>query len=121
MKYIILTGLIALVSFKSFAQKDCYLEITQDATRSSRIFYLSPNEVNEYDILDNEQAAMVIDILIRRETSCSYNDIKREDGISCYKLRTGNTCEILTSIGYFILHRSSYGNFDHSIIYTRWD
>jgi hypothetical protein len=121
MKYFVFTALIGLLSLNSFAQKDCYLEITQDATRSSRMFYLSPNEVTEYESLGEEQAAMVMDILLKRETSCSYNDVKREAGISCYKLRTGMTCEILTTIGYFILHRSSYGNFDHSVIYTRWD
>jgi hypothetical protein len=114
--------IILSVFFSSLVKADCYLEITQNGSRSTRVFNLAPDEVDEYEVLNEEKALHVLSILIKRETSCKVEDIlKGEKPASCYHLRTGVTCEVLTTIGYFIIHRSSYGVFDHSIIYTRWD
>lgn len=114
--------IIFFIFLTNFAIADCYFEITLNGTRSSRVFHLAPNEVEEYDYLNEEKALHVLSILLKRETSCQLSEIiKLENPATCYQLRTGKTCEVLTQVGYFIIHRSSYGVFDHSIIYTRWD
>jgi hypothetical protein len=101
---------------------DCYQEISLDYSRSSRTFYLAPDEVEEYPALNEEKAMLVVDILLKRETSCELKDVVNSiEPASCHKFRSGVTCEVLTNLGYFIVHRSAYGTFDHSVIYTRWD
>jgi hypothetical protein len=84
-------------------------------------FHLGSAEVEEYDYLNEEMAIQVVDILLKKEISCSVNELLSQNPATCHRLRTGTTCEVLTKIGYFLIHRSAYGSFDHNIIWTRWD
>ncbi len=79
--------------------------------------------MEEYDELDEGKALEVVALLVKRETKCELKDILTEnDKVVCVDLpRSRHTCEVPTSIGYFLVHRSSFGSFDHSIIWTRWD
>lgn len=112
------------ISFLSFnLMADCYNEITMDGTHSSRVFKLNGDEFEEYDKLTPKMASKIVDVLIQRETSCSYKKVGGDvTKITCLKFPNSQvTCEVPTSLGYFIVHRNSFGSFDHSIMYARWD
>lgn len=119
MKKLILT-LSVLLPHSVFA--DCYEEITKGSL-SSRVFRLESDEMEEYEVFDEAYAEKAIDLLLKRETSCELKEVKSESmQTNCYVFPHSRvTCEVPTTLGYFIIHRSSYGSFDHSIIYTRWD
>jgi len=117
----LLLPMLLLMSFNAFSE--CYEQITQNGSYSSRVFKLEADEFSEYDKLTPKVAAQLVDTLLRRETSCYFEKVGGSlKDISCTKMpRSGTTCEVPTSLGYFIVHRNSYGSFDHSIMYTRWD
>lgn len=119
MKKIVLI-LSLMTSFSLFAS-DCYSEISQG--QSSRVFNFKGNMgLPEYLELNAEAISEIMSVFIPMETSCRYEDVKVENGIICHKFpNSGKTCEVSTTIGYFILHRSSFGSYDYSFIYTRWD
>ncbi|MFZ4715337.1 MAG: hypothetical protein ACOYL6_16560 [Bacteriovoracaceae bacterium] len=123
MNYFIL--LMLLFNFShSFAQdqvSSCYYKISLNHSMNSRVFHLTSSEVQEYEVLNEEMAISTIDLLLKKEINCSVETLLYANPITCYKLKTGITCEVLTSIGYFIIHRSAYGSFDHNVIWTRWD
>lgn len=102
---------------------DCYREITKDGSYSSKTFRLESHEMKEYEALNKKWAKEAVDLVLRRETSCGLANVTKAGMLTtCYAFPHSDvTCEVPTSIGYFIVHRSSYGSFDHSIIYTRWD
>jgi hypothetical protein len=113
-------NIFILVSFSAMA--DCYYEITLQHTKSSRMFYLAPNEIDESLPFEEKTALLIIDSILQKETSCRIQEVTRvEIPVTCYKLRVGSICEVLTELGYFLIHRSIYGSIDHSVIYTRWD
>lgn len=119
MKNLFLTLFVLIPTF-SFA--DCYEEITK-GSYSSRVFRLESHEMEEYEVFDEVAAEKAINLLLKRETSCELKDVRSdfmETNCNVFP-HSGVTCEVPTTLGYFIIHRSSYGSFDHSIIYTRWD
>lgn len=115
--------LLFSVLSSTFALADCYDQITLQGQLSSRVFKLTTDEFPEYDKLNPKMAALVVDTLLRRETSCNMKTAQMNEAkISCVKMPiSGVTCEVPTNIGYFIVHRNSFGSFDHSIMYARWD
>lgn len=112
--------LFVLLSSFTYAA-DCYEELSQKYSSSSRVFHLSESEVEEYYTLDENKAQTIVDIIMKKNTSCSLKDLKNEAKSYCYDFKSARTCEVLTDVGYFIVHRSSIGHFEHSIIWTRWD
>ncbi len=126
MRYLIALLLILKIT-NSYAQEDradaCYVKLTQNHTQNSRVFHLNSAEIDEYDVLNEENATMVVDYLLQKEINCqlSYVIHPSMQLVSCHNLRYSNVCQVTTRLGYFIVQRAAYGSFDHNIIWTRWD
>ena len=101
----------------------CRQSISKNYTQDSAVFRLNGGEVIEYESLNPETAVYVVDTLLKSKTNCAYKDIEEKNQIAanCTRLSTSTVCEVKTLIGYFIVHRSSFGHFEHSVTWARWD
>ncbi|MFZ4713791.1 MAG: hypothetical protein ACOYL6_08780 [Bacteriovoracaceae bacterium] len=93
MKYLILVMFLFNFSH-SFAQdqvSSCYYKISLNHSMNSRVFHLGSNEVEEYEILNEEMAISTIDKLLKKEINCSVETLLYPNPTTCYKLKTGIT------------------------------
>lgn len=111
-----------LCSLAAWAQDErCIEALNQNYTTDMSVYKLSNDDVEEFDQLNEETALLVVDRLLKKETPCSIQDINHNIKVSCTRLIQNSVCEVATSIGYFMVHRGSFGHFMYSVTWGRWD
>ncbi len=117
--------LILLIgSFSSWAQTQnhqCMSVLSRNFTHNMAVFYLRAKELEEYDILNGDNALIVLDVLLKKECSHSVEGLGQALDVECKSFGVNVVCEVRTPIGYFLIHRGSFGHFEHSVVWARWD
>ena len=122
MKTTILALVLSLFALESQAQAEkCLLSLSNNYSRDMAIFHLNGSDVKEYDILDEQMALHVVDMLLKKHTECLPHDLGPKIVSECKSFGTNVVCEVKSGVGYFIVHRGSFGHFEHSITWARWD
>ena len=124
MKTIIFVLALSFLSVSVWAQDDekCIASLTKNYSQDLTVFRLDSDDIDEYDQFNPESAIHVVDVLLQKETPCTIKDVKDTQFRSeCKSFGSNTVCEVRTSIGYFLVHRGSFGHFVHSVVFGRWD
>ena len=114
--------LVLLSSFSVWAQEQqCASALSRNFSQDMAVFYLRGNEVEEYDLLTPQKAIHVVDVLLKRESPCTIESLGPSLKAECKSFGANVVCEVRTTIGYFLVHRGSFGHFEHSVVWARWD
>jgi len=116
--------LLSLSTFPSWAQnqeQQCVSALSRNFSQDMAVFYLRGNEVEEYDQLNPQKAIHVVDVLLKRESTCTIESLGPSLKTECKSFGANVVCEVRTNIGYFLVHRGSFGHFEHSVVWARWD
>jgi hypothetical protein len=122
MKTSILVLILCLFAFESNAHPEkCLLSLSSNYSRDMVVFHLNGNAVVEYEALNEQMAVHVVGVLLKNQTECSMEDLGSKIVSECKSFGSNVVCEVKSGVGYFIVHRGSFGHFEHSITWARWD
>jgi hypothetical protein len=122
MKSIMLALILCFFAFESRAQSEkCLLSLSSNYSRDMAVFHLNGSAVEEYAVLNEQMAVHVVEVLLKNQTECSMQDLGPKIVSECKSFGSNVVCEVKSGVGYFIVHRGSFGHFEHSITWARWD